>query len=663
MRALAATAALLLVGGCMRDEALAPPPPLVHTATRADEEAWVRRAVPLLLGRAPSGLREVERWTDLVWAIGRDDAARTMMEEPEFVAHWLDVLIDLLGVPRRGMSGEAACYAAPAADDATARALSRFVAEHPPAEAFSAGAPNMNDLMRGSLLEDDLRPLLLGRLVNLATHPPAYCGNTPTELLDEARRRVVGERFTAIFLGRSVSCLACHNGEGSVSDRAEAALDRHWPMASGLERSVFGAPGGLGEEAASLPWRSYGVLSKEGLASSEEAARWPDESTPAIRPWGLANACGSLRPESALLDPLTGPTEIFLAGERSARTSVWEVERSLRAGFQSLSALPRPIEPDAAAATPEGALAWLVAARITDKVVGHITGSGLTLAHGFSRNAHQQQAHVALTRLFIEGGFRLRTLLAAALALPGLDAHPDADRCETEQGLLPPIYDPFVDDLLPESERSNGAGELVRPFDLRRARTIAQVQLGSAPPQFEFDDGLVQESALLEPPSAQGWSSSTMLRWVALAELWCAGNNGRGLAPWAQWLHERAVAHGATRRDVLLALKDRLHLETDVTADEEAIYTTIFGPLDAPYRGTPGAPTEAERQRLVEACTGLVSSAPMFLVGLPPPAAQTPSALLADDPADAVACARLAARAMASTRRSLVCDGARLLAR
>src|SRR5262249_54027693 len=83
-----ALASLLLAG------AMPPGPP------DAGDVAFVRQAVPKLLGRKPRGAEEMKVLADLAETAGREAVLRALMEEPEFVEHWTGVILDDLRVQR-----------------------------------------------------------------------------------------------------------------------------------------------------------------------------------------------------------------------------------------------------------------------------------------------------------------------------------------------------------------------------------------------------------------------------------------------------------------------------------------------------------------------------------------------------------------------------------
>ena len=80
----------------------------------AGDEAWVRQAVPTILGRRAHGTEEVRVLVDMVDAVGREAVAEALLDEPEMVDYWSQVLVDKLQVARGGGQRVASgCYDAP----------------------------------------------------------------------------------------------------------------------------------------------------------------------------------------------------------------------------------------------------------------------------------------------------------------------------------------------------------------------------------------------------------------------------------------------------------------------------------------------------------------------------------------------------------------------
>lgn len=169
------------------------------------------------------------------------------------------------------------------------------------------------DLVSSSLALDDLSPLLRGHLL-LRADAPIDGNNVSPEELESARRREFGASFSAVHLGRGLECLACHNSEGSVTDRADPEEDRFWPLDVPFERAVLGAPNGRDPAEVEAVFRVAGAIDGPLL------------------PWG-SGACSTFQPGHAG-DLLGVPA--YLAGPLPAGASVLDLEPRLRAGWASL---------------------------------------------------------------------------------------------------------------------------------------------------------------------------------------------------------------------------------------------------------------------------------------------------------------------------------------
>src|SRR5262245_19678527 len=64
----------------------------------AGDESFVRQIVPILYGRKIRGYDEVKLLSHLVSATDRRTVVRALMERPEYVEHWSEVLVDDLEV-------------------------------------------------------------------------------------------------------------------------------------------------------------------------------------------------------------------------------------------------------------------------------------------------------------------------------------------------------------------------------------------------------------------------------------------------------------------------------------------------------------------------------------------------------------------------------------
>jgi hypothetical protein len=126
------------------------------------------------------------------------------------------------------------------------------------------------------------------------------------------------------------------------------------------------------------------------------------------------------------------------------RSSVWDLSRSLRAGFDKLrfgglNVLPNKDVPD-----PDEAFAYLSAMNIVEKVWREVTGTPLTIQSYFPRNAAARDQLELLTNSFIASGYSHKALLETIFASPYLNlSAPDAG-CGANAYLAPRIFDPWV---------------------------------------------------------------------------------------------------------------------------------------------------------------------------------------------------------------------------
>ena len=60
----------------------------------ANDAAFVRQVIPILYGRKARGYDEVKLISDLIVKTDRETALRALMDRPEFVDHWAEVLVD-----------------------------------------------------------------------------------------------------------------------------------------------------------------------------------------------------------------------------------------------------------------------------------------------------------------------------------------------------------------------------------------------------------------------------------------------------------------------------------------------------------------------------------------------------------------------------------------
>jgi len=515
---------LLLLVGC--PASVDEPPP------DAGDEAFVRRALPLMWGRGPEGIGEVQVLVDLVGASSRADVVRAMARSPEYGDRWAPTLRDFAGVRRQGFLTNWWCHR-----DQTAAAdgpeLAAFLRDRDPAVEVWPGDPwSMADLARSTLLLDDLTPWYRGLLLTQFS-PRRNQAQTVAEGL--SYRAVDAERLLRRQLNRSFDCLPCHNSSFSVTDAADPQQDRSWPLNGEPEAQLFGSPDGGDPAALAAYFRRYGVVGAYQFSSQldwydappdrgcipsfvptcngcscEEAVCAVDSTCcseswdvhcadlcidqggcpepPVVHPWGSRTRCSMMVQPASLEPDLFGPPGAF-AGETNELASVWDLQRLLGQGFEQLRS-------DAGLDDGAAAFAWLTAAALVDQVWEEAGGAPLTLSHGQSRNADQAALLQALTEVFVAEGFSLVELLAAIATHEVWNPTAPAEG----DGVLPPLWDPFGGEV--PGAVVNDFGDRVHAPDPRSQQRSLHRRMGwRAPAEFfggeelaERNDAALQES-------------------------------------------------------------------------------------------------------------------------------------------------------------------------
>ena len=125
---------------------LAPdPPPLPD----AGDEAFVRRLVPVMLGRGPLALQEVEVFLQVLEQTDRETLVRALARSEEYRSRWADVLLDALAVNRIGERANPPCFgvALLSGDEGE---LAAWLRDHPPDGEPYPAAWTLADLVRSS---------------------------------------------------------------------------------------------------------------------------------------------------------------------------------------------------------------------------------------------------------------------------------------------------------------------------------------------------------------------------------------------------------------------------------------------------------------------------------------------------------------------------------
>ncbi len=123
-----------------------------------------------------------------------------------------------------------------------------------------------------------------------------------------------------------------------------------------------------------------------------------------VQPWGMATGCGQfVSPQNLPIDQAF--VESKLGNITGFRASMWDVTASLRAGFNKLEVEGLGADAKGNIADPDKAFAYLVSMNIVEKVWKEITGTPLTIANYFPRNAAARDQLQSLTETLIKSGY------------------------------------------------------------------------------------------------------------------------------------------------------------------------------------------------------------------------------------------------------------------
>ncbi|MBX2802017.1 MAG: hypothetical protein KTR31_30330 [Myxococcales bacterium] len=322
----------------------------------APEAAWVRQVVPALHGRQPRSSEEVRVLAQLTDRVGKATVAQGLMEQPEFLDHWSNVLMDRLEVQRTGVKSQADCYTPFVSYSDPA--LAEHIRDQPPGD-LAPGAPaefNMRHVLRSALATDDLFPLYRAHLFALTGRPLQGA-----EITEELQERDLSASFQRVFLNRQHACLRCHNSERSVTGERvrgqptammdgtfERALvdpddldlvtdwDRTHPAYGAHDRAAFGTPEGLGDDRALQTFFQCLRPLGGGCPSGDHDPEFPG-------PWGLDD-CGTFDASRAHTDITDVSGRIPHAQARiagwsgSASSALFDLDARLKAGYDRLRA-------------------------------------------------------------------------------------------------------------------------------------------------------------------------------------------------------------------------------------------------------------------------------------------------------------------------------------
>ena len=349
----------------------------------------------------------------------------------------------------------------------------------------------------------------------------------------------------------------------------------------------------------------------------------------AERPWGWSGeACGELYPHELGADP-AGIDTAF--GSITGAATVYDLDARLRRGIDVLAQDGLVMDAEGHIADPDAALAYLVGASFVEAVWREVIGTPLTIANHFPRNQAARDLLKSLTDRFVASHFSLRGLLVDIAATPWFNPAPPAAGCTDKPYTLANVFDPWTTAEEDPALRPNSAADGVQPLSLRTLLLATYAALGQEPSVPLFYPGGPYAPAQMTPEQLRdlaflkgigaflnngetgfrGLDFQARLLWE---ERFGACPNPTATPDYIDGLVERAVADdGATLRDVVLALKDRIIAEPTIDAespDEAAGLEALFGaPLATPAREV--TELEARARRFC----GVLLGSPQFLLG------------------------------------------------
>ncbi|MEE2830016.1 MAG: hypothetical protein VX498_12570 [Myxococcota bacterium] len=221
----------------------------------AGDEAFVKRLLPVLWGRGPDSIAEVDLLVQLLEQTDRRTLVRLMANSPDYNQRWRDFFYDELFVNRIGERSNEECFgvARVGVDDGS---LAAWVRDRSPEEGTWPESFSMDDLVRSSLVLDDLSPIYRANLFSQLARDFLMQGPEAAEIL----RQNSFEIFEKVYLNRQMPCLECHNSEYSSTDHPDPALDRSWPVPGLVERAIYGESTGRSAVDVYPFFRRHGAL-------------------------------------------------------------------------------------------------------------------------------------------------------------------------------------------------------------------------------------------------------------------------------------------------------------------------------------------------------------------------------------------------------------------
>ena len=218
----------------------------------AGDEAFVKRVIPLLQGRKPEGMREVQLLVSAIQQLdargqdGRAIVARGLADGDLYLRRWRTFFWEQLKINRIEVKSNLGCYSdlTAAADDAD---LAAFIRDNDAEGSDFGAAFTMGDVMTSALRLDDLSPMYRADMFARMARPLSGANISQEEFEVNARSNY-GEIFESSYLGRRSGCLECHTSVESVTYNPDPAFNHFWALPGDFEGAVYGASKGRPED-------------------------------------------------------------------------------------------------------------------------------------------------------------------------------------------------------------------------------------------------------------------------------------------------------------------------------------------------------------------------------------------------------------------------------
>lgn len=538
--------------------------PAVLAADDAGHYSFARQIIPTLLGRKPKGYDEIKLVADLSAATDRGTVARSLMDQPEYVEHWSDVIAGQLRiVVGEDAKNQSECFENPLREGGDGGELARWIRDHAPDEGPAPGGPfNMADVLRSALVLDDLSPVYRAYLFAMVSKPRA--GN---EITEDNKRDDFGVQFSRVFTQRQALCINCHNSETSKTG-PESGWNRTHPIPGYFEKALFRTSVGIRPEQ-----RAFAVFRT-------------DVNFGDVQPWGM-QGCGSFSRD--VLDDELGYNAYFTRA-LGKRGTVWDLEDILRKGYLKLDreGLQRRgasgLEVDG-----DAAFAFLVSANIVNHVWAETMGYPLTIPIAFPRNTGQLAVFRELTEFqFVPSRWSLRTLLTRITTSEFYNLRPPRHNEGATAYELPMLFNPWVEadprqptDPNP-ANHFNSTADTIQRYSPRSLLSSVHHSLDWPPPKRFPDEAGYPKAELLKDlglflkdaePGFKGTDFQGLLHWEAVHGA-CVKPEGVA-ADWVDKLAGAIPAYDAANPSQPLSMKDVAMTVKDWLVGDSQIYDEV----------------------------------------------------------------------------------------